>query len=97
MNREQICIEDYIKERIISEFEAYILLTEGVELTALRGSSKPILTTSMGTEDEFIKFCLTNVTFFSYKSYNSSLCTIDGLISTLNGGRIIICEYDIKH
>lgn len=97
MNREQICIEDYIKERIISEFEAYYLLTEGVELTALRGSSKPILTTCMGSEDEFMKFCLTNVTFFDYKTCNSSRCTIDGLISTLNGGRIIICEYNFKH
>lgn len=86
-------IEDFIKEMIIKSFEDYILLQEGLEIVISRGYSEPVLT--MAGNDEFQSFVLTNCSFFNMKYEYYKTYTINGVMSVLNGGRIIITSYDI--
>lgn len=85
-------IEDFIKEMIIKSFEDYMLLQEGLEIAISRGYSEPILT--MGGNDEFQSFVLNNCSFFNMKYECYKTFTINGVMSVLNGGRIIITSYD---
>ncbi len=86
-------IEDFIKEMIIKSFEDYMLLQEGLEIVISRGYSEPML--KMGGNDEFQSFVLTNCSFFNMKYECYKTYTINGVMSVLNGGRIIITSYDI--
>lgn len=93
MNEFNGFIEDFLKEMIIKSFEDGMLLAEGLEITISRGYSEPILT--MSGNDEFQSFALTNCSFLSMKSGIYETYTINGVLSVLNGGRIIITSYDI--
>ena len=86
-------MEDFVKEMIIKSFEDYMLLQEDCKITISRGYSEPILT--MTGDDEFQSFALTDCSFFNIKDKCYKTYAINGVLSVLNGGRIIITSYDI--
>ena len=91
-------IEEYLKTRIIADFEDYALLHNREHLVHVRGGNSPILTWAVmeDTEDTVAKFELTNVGVINIDAEDRKInvYTISGIISTLNDGRIIITSYD---
>lgn len=88
-------IEEYLKERIISEFTDMLVLHGVGEFVFCRGLSFPILTMAETDDENIMKFSLTNVGILSLEERKNYFATIDGIISTYNSGRIIITDYDI--
>lgn len=88
-------IEEYLKERIISEFTDMLVLHGVGEFVFCRGLSFPIMTMAETDDDNIMKFSVTNVGILSLEERKNYFATIDGIISTYNSGRIIITDYDI--
>lgn len=85
-------IEDFIKEMIMKAFEDYMILQENKHFALSRGYSDPILT--LCGDEEFHQFCLTQCRYMDLNTGEYATYCINGVLSTLNGGRIIITSYD---
>lgn len=88
--------EDHIKERVIAEFEKNLfnLHTDFRFIHYVRGFTEPILTyTIIDSEETLMKVSLTNVSFMDFDNKIVQF-DIDALVSNLNGGRIIITDYE---
>ena len=89
-------IEEYLKERIISEFTDKLIFWGVGEFVFCRGLSNPILTMIYTEDENIVEFALTNVGVLAIEERKNYRSTIDGVISLYNNGRIIISDYDIS-
>lgn len=90
-------LEDYLKETIISEFITFMTLSEGAELSYLRGLSNPILTLCETDTEEVVKFAICNLGIWNNDELRASIYNVTGSLTTLNGGCIRIAEYTIRN
>ena len=89
-------IEEFTKERIIHEFEDYMILYENKDLYYMLGLSDPILTMCRIDDktEHIMKFELCNIAYCNLENRENEIYNISGIISIYNNGRIIIAGYD---
>lgn len=83
-------MENFIKERIIKEFAAEMILMENRSLDYVEGLSDPFLT-FYENDEKSRKFALTNVCFWDPKALHGEKVIIDGIIA--DDGLINISGY----
>lgn len=85
-------MENFIKEQIIKEFAAQMVLSENRSLEYVRGLSDPFLTFCENDENSR-KFSLTNVCYWEAKDLHAEKFIIDGII--IDNGQIVISGYTL--
>ena len=98
MNKEQF-YETYVKECIIRTFAEWHVLHSGEDLEYMKNivENKPIMTLAeIEGASDMMKFAMTNVVYFNKVKYRAERYSITGIISNLNGGRIIVTAYDVQ-
>lgn len=83
-------LQEYVKERIISQFIDKCFLYNSERLKFVRGLSNPILTTCEGENEKELRFSLTNVVLWDKDNLIGSSYTLDGYITLVNGGNIVV-------
>ncbi len=92
---DRVFFEDFIKECIINELMLGLEIAEGKETTFLRGCSDLTLTYARVSQEVY-KFALTGIVIFDLNNKDSKVYEVDGIITTLNFGKIRISSYDSR-
>lgn len=86
-------MENFIKESIIKEFAAQMILAENKHLDYVKGLSDPFIT--MCENDEHSKkFVLTNIAYWEHVNLHGNIYNITGIIT--DNGRILINGYEVR-
>ena len=86
-------MENFIKESIIKEFAAQMILAENRHIEYVKGLSCPYL--SLCENDEHSKkFTLTNTAYWEHDKLSGGMYNIRGLL--IDNGKIIINTYDVR-
>lgn len=86
-------MENFIKESIIKEFAAQMILAENRHIEYVKGLSDPFITMCENDENSK-KFALTNIAYWEHDKLSGGMYNITGLL--IDNGKIIINEYDVR-
>lgn len=87
-------MENFIKESIIKEFAARMVLAENKHIEYVRGLSDPIITFCENDENSK-KFALTNVAYWQSDALHGEMYSISGIV--YNNAKIGITEHVIQN
>ena len=87
-------METFIKESIIKEFAAQMILAKNKHLDYVKGLSDPFITMCENDENSK-KFALTNIAYWEHDTLQGGVYNISGVL--YNNGKIIINEYDVRY
>ena len=96
MNRVEF-MEHFIKLRIINVFADKLVLLDNKMLTPLGNREHCIMTiANIEGHDDIKKFSLTGMRYLNELNNSIEVYSASGILSLLNGGRIIITSYDMQ-